>query len=79
MADIATFLATFPPIMSAIKVDGAGGGMRIQFDVPESEMGEAVKLLMWREVGLKVTIEPVNDGDNHEWYGQTDSGTIGNG
>ena len=79
MSDSATFLATFPPIMSAIKIDGSGGGMRIQFDVPESEMGEAVKLLMWREVGLKVTIEPESNGDNHNWYGQTDTGTIGNG
>jgi hypothetical protein len=74
MAEIATFLASFPPIMSAIKVDGAGGGMRIQFDVPESEMGEAVKLLMWREVGLKVTIEPVAGQFVHS----DKSGIIGN-
>ena len=58
----ATFLASFPPIMSAIKIAGNGDGMRIQLDVPESEMGEAVKLLQWRDVGLQVTIQPENKG-----------------
>ena len=68
----ATFLAAFPAIQSAIKIYGDRQGMRLQFDVPESEMGEAVKLLMWRECILKVTIEPearpilesVENGDN---------------
>jgi hypothetical protein len=63
--DSATFVCSFPPIMSAIKVDGSGGGMRIQFDVPESEMAEAVKLLAWRERTLTVTIEPNNDRKQH--------------
>lgn len=57
-AERAEFLASFPPIQSAIKVDGAGNGMRVQLDIPESEMGEALKLLMWRECVLKVVIEP---------------------
>ena len=56
----ANFLASFPPIMSAIKIAGNGDGMRIQLDIPESEMGEAVKLLQWRDVGLRVTIQPEN-------------------
>ena len=56
----ANFLALFPPIMSAIKIAGNGDGMRIQLDIPESEMGEAVKLLQWRDVGLRVTIQPEN-------------------
>ena len=54
----ASFLASFPAIQSAIKIYGDRQGMRLQFDVPESEMGEAIKLLMWRECILKVTIEP---------------------
>ena len=54
----ASFLAAFPAIQSAIKIYGDLQGMRLQFDVPESEMGEAIKLLMWRECILKVTIEP---------------------
>jgi len=52
-----TFLASFPPIQTAIKVHGSGDGMRIQLDIPESEMAEALKLLMWRESILKVTVE----------------------
>ena len=62
MTEQATFLAAFPCIQSAIKVDGGGNGMRIQLDVPESEMGEAVKLLMWREVVLRVTVGPEDGG-----------------
>jgi hypothetical protein len=30
-------------------------------DVPESEMGEAVKLLMWRQMALRITVEPESD------------------
>ena len=63
MSDETTFRAAFPPIMSAIKVDGSGGGMRIQFDVPESEMAEAIKLLAWRQCVLVVTVRP-EDGEN---------------
>jgi len=56
-----TFLAAFPPIQSAIKITGAGDGMRIQLDVPESEMGNAIELLAWRQRVLKVTVE-LEDG-----------------
>ena len=56
-----TFLAAFPPIQSAIKVTGAGDGMRIQLDIPESEMANAIELLAWRQRVLKVTIE-LEDG-----------------
>jgi len=56
--DSASFLAAFPAIQSAIKVYGDRQGMRIQFDIPESEMAEALKLLMWREQVLKITVEP---------------------
>jgi hypothetical protein len=60
--DSATFLASFPTIQSAIKIYGDKQGMRVQLDVPESEMGEAVKLLMWREMVLRVTVGPEQDG-----------------
>ena len=62
MTDEATFLASFPTIMSAIKVYGDRQGMRIQLDVPESEMGEAVKLLAWREQVLEIRVRPCGDG-----------------
>lgn len=58
MTDPARFLASFPSIQSAIKIHGDGNGMRIQFDVPESEMPEAIKLLAWRQRVLVVTVEP---------------------
>lgn len=61
MNESATFLATFPSILSAIRVAG-DGGMRVQFDIPESEMGEALKMLLWREQVLRVTVEPEDDG-----------------
>ena len=58
MGDAASFLAAFPAIQSAIKVYGDKQGMRVQLDIPESEMGEALKLLMWRERVLRITVEP---------------------
>ena len=57
MSESATFTATLPPIMSALRFSG-DGGRRIMLDVPESEMGEAVKLLMWRQMPLRVTVGP---------------------
>lgn len=57
VSDKVVFLAAFPSIQSAIKITGAGDGMRIQLDVPESEMGNAIGLLAWRQRVLKVTVE----------------------
>jgi hypothetical protein len=55
MSEPIEFRATFPPIQSAIKV--GTDGMRVQFDIPESEMGNAVHLLALRNVVLKITVE----------------------
>jgi hypothetical protein len=63
MGDAASFLAAFPSIQTAIKVHGNSEGMRIQLDIPESEMGEAAKLLLWRQRVLRVTIEPEREAD----------------
>ena len=65
MSDIVEFLASFPPIQTAIKRSGDGGGMRIQLDIPESEMGNAVLLLACVEKRLKVRIE-VSDDEHRE-------------
>jgi len=51
----ATFRAAIAPIMSGIKT--GGDGMRVQFDVPESDMGEAIKLLGMRGQVLQLTVE----------------------
>ena len=56
------FKASFPVIQSAIKVTGDGGGMRIQLDIPESEMAEAIRLLGLRQTVLQVTIEQDQQG-----------------
>jgi len=58
----ATFRATLPPILSAVKVSG-DGGLRIQLDVPECDEADALRLLLWRERVLVVTVEPENDGN----------------
>ncbi len=57
MAEKVSFLASFPAIQSAIKITGDGGGMRITLDIPESEMAEAVKLMLYRQVVLRITVE----------------------
>lgn len=50
-----SFLASFPPIQSAIKI--GGDGMRIQLDIPETEVPNAVDLLAMRGKVLRVTVE----------------------
>ena len=62
--DSATFRATFPPILSAIRMAG-DGGMRLMFDVPETDMPEALKLLMWKGRVLRITVGP-ESRDAHE-------------
>ena len=57
MTDSATFRATLPPILSAIRMAG-DGGMRIMVDIPETDMPEALKLLMWKGQVLVVTVGP---------------------
>lgn len=66
----ATFRAAFPAIQTAIKVKGSGDGMRIQLDIPESDMGEAVKLLQWRQIVLSVTVEPERTDDRNPRKGK---------
>ena len=63
MAERAVFMASLPAIQSAIKRDGGGNGMRIQLDIPESEMAQAVKMLAWTQCVWRVTIEPQERDD----------------
>jgi hypothetical protein len=63
----ATFRASLPPIMSAIKA--GGDGMRVQFDIPESDMAEAIKLMQWRNRILIVTVEPEPPKEQRVDYG----------
>ena len=68
MAESATFRASFPPILSAIRMAG-DGGMRVMFDIPETDMPEALKLLMWKGSVLTVTVGPEQEGESRpaEW------------
>jgi len=72
MGDPITFLASIPPLQSAIQVHGGGDGMRIKLEIPETEMGNAVELLTMRGVVLRVTVrvsekrEVVSD-EEWEW------------
>ncbi len=61
MGESITFLASIAPLQSGMMVDGAGNGMRLKIDVPESEMPVAVRLLAWRQKRLRITIVPDDD------------------
>ena len=64
--DKAEFLAAFPAIQTAIKIHGSGDGMRIELDIPASEMAEAIKLQLWTQRVLRVTIEPERDEERRK-------------
>lgn len=53
---IAEFTAVLPDVAAALKVSGQGDG-RLQLDIPESELAEALKLIAFgRYKSLKVSI-----------------------
>lgn len=51
-----TFLASFSPIQSAMKI--GQDGARVQFDIPETELPAIARLLLMRGIVLRVTVEP---------------------
>ena len=53
------FLSSLPDIQSAINISGAGNGVRLKLDVPETEIAEVIKLTLLRGKAFKVTIEEV--------------------
>lgn len=52
-----TFIASLPPIQSAINLDGLGDGARIKLDVPRSDVEAILKLQGLAGMSFKVTIE----------------------
>lgn len=66
--DNVQFLASFPSIQSAFKRHGGGNGLRIQLDIPEQHVSEAVKLMALTQCVLKVTVEVAekNNGQQSE-------------
>ena len=57
MAESITFRAAFPPIQSAFKRHGGGDGLRVQFDIPESDIGDAAALMALTGCVLRITVE----------------------
>ena len=64
--DRAVFRASLPPILSALRFSG-DGGMRVQLDIPETDLGEATKLLLWKGTVLRITVEPEEKGRDQDW------------
>jgi len=52
-----TFIASLPPIQSAINLDGQGDGARIKLDVPRSDIEAILKLQGLSGESFRVTIE----------------------
>ena len=61
---VATFAASIPPLQSAIRT--GGDGMRITIEVPETDMGQAVKLIAMRGKRLKITVEVMPERAKHD-------------
>ena len=57
VSESVSFLAYFPGIQSAWKIHGQGDGARVQIEIPENQMAEAIQLLAWRSKVLKFTVE----------------------
>ncbi len=60
------FLASLPPIQGAIKCDGGGNGRRVQLDIPESELPRALRIQLWTNRMLRVTVEVVTSPDEQQ-------------
>ena len=56
------FIASLPDIQSAITISGEGA-TRVRFDIPESEIANAVKLVLLKGQAFKVKIETVEGYD----------------
>ena len=54
------FIASLPPIQSAINIDGQGDGARIKLDIPASEMEQVMKLQKLTRKSFKVIIEEMS-------------------
>lgn len=55
--DKIVFIASLPPIQSAILINGLGDGGQVKLEVPRQYVGELAKLHLWGGKLLKVTIE----------------------
>lgn len=59
MAELISFIASLPPIQSAMSVSGNRDGMRIKLDVSENEVPNAIKLMLFAGQTFRVTVEAI--------------------
>ncbi len=52
-----TFLASLPPIASAIMVDGTGDSMTVKLQIPLNKCPQALRLNLMTQKILKVTVQ----------------------
>lgn len=57
-----TFIASLPPIQSAINLDGLGDGARIKLDIPRSDVEAILKLQGLSGMSFRVIIECDDNG-----------------
>lgn len=62
------FIASLPPIQSAMSVSGNRNGMRIKLDVSEKEVPNTIKLMLFAEKSFKVTIEDLPDEKQNSYF-----------
>jgi hypothetical protein len=60
------FIASLPPIMSAISIDGLGDGARIKLDISRKYLKEIIQLQLLAGQSFKVIIEPMKE-DNYKY------------
>lgn len=54
------FIASLPDIQSAISI-GGDGATRVKLDIPESDLAQAIKLVMVKGKAFQVSIETIED------------------
>ena len=56
------FIGSLPDIQSAIQI-GGDGATRVKFDIPASELAEAVKLVMLKGQAFRIKIETIKQDE----------------
>lgn len=59
--ELISFLASLPPIQSAMSVSGNGDGMRVKLDISEDQVPRAIKLMLLANKLFRVTIEEIDN------------------
>jgi hypothetical protein len=48
-----------PDVLSQMRI--GKDGLRLQLEIPESDLAQALKLVLWRDKVLRITITPTAD------------------